>query len=134
MSQSTPPRSRGTILCIDDDKLTLGLNKTLLEAAGYRVLGALTPAGAMALFVANEIDLVLSEQLLSTSSGAELSIFMKEIRPSVAIVLLSVSGRVPARISRHVDAVVEKGGSAENLLDCVHTVLVAAQTKHSEHN
>jgi CheY-like chemotaxis protein len=116
-----------TILCIEDEQPLLRVRIALLESVGYRVLGAQTANAAMALFVENEIDLVLSDHMLRGVSGAELSIFMKQVRPGVAIVLLSGS-HLPANIRQQVDACIEKGGPTQEFLDCLQDVLTKQAT------
>lgn len=93
-----------------------------LESAGYHVLTALTANEAMAIFVQHEIDLVIADRLVRGVSGAELSIFMKQVRPGVAVVL--ISGRsLPSAVARHVDAYVEKDCPEQEFLGCIKAVL-----------
>ncbi|HJU09805.1 MAG TPA: hypothetical protein VJ728_02960, partial [Candidatus Binataceae bacterium] len=82
------PEFQATILCIHHEKPALEMRSALLQSVGYRVFTASTADQAMAIFVGNEIDLVLSDQLLPGLSSAELSIFMKQVRPGVAVVLM----------------------------------------------
>jgi CheY-like chemotaxis protein len=105
-TQTTKPAQ--TILCIEDEQPLLRVRIALLESVGYRVFGAQTANAAMALFVQNEIDLVLSDHMLCGVSGAELSIFMKQVRPGVAIVLLSGS-HLPANIRQQVGRMHREG-------------------------
>src|SRR4051812_10108335 len=124
---SKEPTHQATILCIDDQQPTLEVRTALLESAGYRVFGATTANAAMEMFVAQEIDLVLSDHMLRDVSGAELSIFMKQVRPGVAVVLLSGT-QLPITLMKHVDARLERGGATADLLSCLQDVL-AKQAK-----
>src|SRR5579884_1347810 len=111
--------SPATILCIHDNKAALEMRSALLQVAGYRVFAAATSDQAMAVFVEHEVDLVLSDQFVRGVSGAELAIFMKQVRPGVAVVLLSGSSLPPAKLSRHLDALVRENCSDREVLCCI---------------
>jgi hypothetical protein len=81
----------------------------------------------MQLFVSHEIDLVLSNNHLRGVSGAELSIFMKQVKP-VHVVLLSNSAHIPESLLSHVDACLEQDGSSKDLLLCLRQVLPKQST------
>lgn len=118
-----PAKSQATILCIHDDKGALGMRTALLQSAGYSVLAASTADQAMALFVENEIDLVLSDQLVRGVSGTELSLFMKQVRPGVAVVLLAGSSAPSKKVAQHLDAFVRKNCTDGEVLRCIKNVL-----------
>lgn len=63
-----------TVLCIHNVQATLSLRTDTLEAAGFRVFAASTANAAMGLFVAHEIDVVVSDQLLGSVSGGALDL------------------------------------------------------------
>lgn len=115
--------SQATILCIDGHKAALDMRAGLLQTAGYRVFAAATADEAMAIFVENEIDLVLADQTQGGVSAAELSIFMKQVRPGVAIVLLSQSSVPPAHITKHLDAYMWNDCTEPEVLSCIQDVL-----------
>ena len=112
-----------TVLWINDDEPALEQQTLALEAAGYRVFGALNGEAAVKHFVAEEIDLILSSLLFPGISGADLSIFMRQVRPEVSVVLVSRTKQLPATILRQVDGHVEKGADTGDLLSCVQQVL-----------
>jgi CheY-like chemotaxis protein len=64
--------SRQTILCIDDDRLVLGVCTSVLEAHGYRVL--FTPDAATGLAIAKEErpNVILLDVLMPTMTGLEI--------------------------------------------------------------
>src|ERR1051326_4446800 len=109
--------------CINDDESALQQQTLVLEAAGYRVFGALNGKAAVKLFVAEEIDLIVSGLVFPGVSGAELSIFMRQVRPEVPVVLVSRTERVPAALLRQVDGCVQHGAPTEDLLTCIEEVL-----------
>jgi len=129
---SAPTKRQATILCIDDELPALQVRTALLESVGYRVLPAMTANAAMGLFVTHEIDLVLSEHMLRDVSGAELSIFMKQVRPDVSVVLLAGAAQLPATLVKQVDACVQKDSPARNLLGCVQEVLAQQSSKKTK--
>ena len=121
-NNSEPKQDQITVLCIDEGEPALTDRTALLESAGYRVFPAMNANAAMQLFVSHEIDLVLSCDHLRGVSGAELSIFMKQVKP-VHVVLLSNSCQIPADLLRQVDACIEQDGSPKDLLLCLRQVL-----------
>lgn len=126
-NNSEVKRDQITVLCIDEGQLALTDRIALLESAGYRVFPAADANAAMQLFVSHEIDLVLSNNHLRGVSGAELSIFMKQVKP-VHVVLLSNSCGIPADLLRHVDACIEQDGFPGALLLCLEQVLPREST------
>ena len=116
MMTSDPIPRKATVLCIDDDKQELEHRTSLLEAEGYRVFGALNGEAAVKHFVAEEIDLILSALLFPGVSGAELSIFMRQVRPEVSVVLVTRSKQPPPALLRQVDGHVERGADTQDLL------------------
>ena len=112
-----------TILCMDDDDAALRARSALLEAEGYRVFAAATADAAKRWFVAEEIDLVVSACQLHGVSGADLSIFMKQLRAGVAAILLLDKVQPPSAILEQVDGFAQRNGAAADLLVCVTRVL-----------
>ena len=77
------------ILCVDDETTGLTARRLLLSIAGYAVLTATSSNAALKLFGCNHVDLVITDHLLSDSTGAELAFEMKRLKPEVPIVLLT---------------------------------------------
>ena len=114
---------KARLLCIDNDGPALELRTSVLEAEGYRVFAALGGEAAVKMFVLEQIDLVLSGLVFPGVSGAELSIFMRQVRPEVPVVLVSRLEKVPAALLRQVDGCVQHSASTEDLLACIEEVL-----------
>src|ERR1051326_572620 len=112
-----------SVLCINDDESALQQQTLVLEAAGYRVCGALNGKAAVKLFVAEEIDLIVSGLLFPGVSGAELSIYMRQVRPEVSVVLLSRTKQLPPALLSQVDGHVDRDGDTGDLVNCVQEVL-----------
>jgi DNA-binding response OmpR family regulator len=120
-----------TILCVDDEELALNLRCKVLERAGYAVLAARDAEQAMALFLEQDVDLVLSDHLLLGMTGLELVTMMKQAKPSLATVLLSGVMEPPPGVDTWVDAYIVKGGGPEELLKRVEGVLRGRKAKHN---
>jgi DNA-binding response OmpR family regulator len=116
---SRPPPSAGlTVLCVDDQAEDLLIRKTLLEQAGYVVLTADNSEGALKIFEANWIDVVVSDHLLRDTKGTEMARLMKLAKPEVPILLLSGVVDSPAGIE-HTDKFIEKTEGPEKLLEAI---------------
>jgi CheY-like chemotaxis protein len=110
------------VLCVDDEPNILMLRQILLSIAGYKVLTATNPQSAMQLFTLNGVDLVITDQLLPGSTGAQLTSEMKRIKPEVPIILYTGLLEPPA--DTEADLVIEKGMTPPEFL-CAIAKLVA---------
>ena len=122
-------RGQSTILSIENEEAVLQNRTAILESAGYRVFSATTASAAIALFIEHKIDLVLSDDVLLGVSGADLTIFMKQTRPNLAVMLVSGSPQLPRAIQMQLDGIIRKSGSAEELLDEIQLVLNTRASK-----
>ena len=102
--------SLATILCVDDEELSLKIRKLVLEGAGYTVLTATTSDAALVLFETNNVDLVITDHILPGLCGTELAQKMKKLKPSVPIILLTALPD-PAEGATHTDYIIVKGGT-----------------------
>lgn len=118
------PTERSTaILCIDDEPPALLARTAQLEAVGYRVFPALSADEAVQLFVTHQVDLILSSIVVLGASAADLSIFMRQVRPEVPVVLLSRTVQLHATLLKQVDACIGADASEDDLLSCLRRVL-----------
>ena len=85
----------GVVLCVDDEPTGLTARRLLLSIAGYTVLTATSCSTALNLFRCNHIDLVITDHLLPDSTGAEMAVEMKRLKPSVPFVLLTALSELP---------------------------------------
>src|SRR5207302_2724637 len=90
-------RSRnGIVLCVDDEVEALNLRKAMLESHGYRVLTATTAEEALKAFDSTEIDVVLTDHLLTEGqTGTALAAEMRRRKPGVAVAIYSGVAQVP---------------------------------------
>jgi DNA-binding NtrC family response regulator len=86
-----------TVLCVEDDDLELNARKKLFEAAGFRVLEALSKGSALQTFQSNVVDAVVLDYWLSGPDGNGRSVAeeIKRLSPSTPVLMLSGYGSLP---------------------------------------
>jgi two-component system response regulator CpxR len=107
-----------TILCVDDEANILMLRHMLLSIAGYSVLTASRADEALRVFRCNRVDLVVTDQLLSGTTGTELAARMKMFKPGVPIVLMTGLIDPPADVGQ-IDLVLTKGMNPPDFLAAI---------------
>lgn len=76
------------VLVVDDDSLVLTSTSLLLEDLGHRTISAACGARALELFDSEpDIDLVITDMAMPQMSGAQLANAIRNMRPSVPIIL-----------------------------------------------
>jgi CheY-like chemotaxis protein len=106
------------ILCVDDEATALAVRSQILSRAGYVVLTASDGAAALELFKCIRADLIILDHGLPGLSGTQVAAEMKQLKPTVPIVLLS--GLLDAPLgSDHADLVITKGMPAAEFLRAV---------------
>jgi len=106
-----------TILCIDDNLLTLAIRKAMLESRDYRVFTA--DNGPAGLEIANreQIDVVILDYNMPGMDGGAIAQEMRSKHPDVAILLLSgFPSKIPESLLSIVDGFIYKGSSPTILL------------------
>jgi signal transduction histidine kinase len=86
-----PPAGRKTVLLVDDDFMVAEVAALMLDKLGYRVHVALGGEAALELFKKHrpDIHLVLLDMIMPGLSGGETFRLLKEIDPSVRVLLTS---------------------------------------------
>jgi len=102
-----PPRGNETILLTEDEASVLKLTQKLLEAQGYTVLAAHTPAGAVRIAeeYPGEIHLLMTDVVMPEMNGRDLAVRLTALRPKVRH--LFMSGYTANVIAHH--GVLEEG-------------------------
>jgi len=77
------------ILVVDADVSSLAGLVTLLRNLGYRTTGAADVVGACALIDAFPFDMMITDVRLHAESGLKLIRYAREVRPAIAIVVIS---------------------------------------------
>jgi|GEM_PF-4750325 len=84
-------RGSETVLLVEDEDGVRALTSAVLRKAGYKILEAVNSATAMKFCHEHTgtIDLLLTDVVLQQSSGRELSIQIKALRPNIKILFMS---------------------------------------------
>ena len=93
------PVCAGKILIIDDEKQMLALLSRILELEGYEVYRAATCKAGLRQLQVNTPEVVLRDVCLPDGNGIELIDRMKNISPSVEIILLTAHGKIEDSVS-----------------------------------
>ena len=112
--QPSQPGHPSRILVVDDEDMSRDVLVSLLHRKGYQVGSAPDGKTALAMFRDQSFDLVLSDVRMPGISGLQLLAAIKEISPTVPVIMLSGYGDV--------ETVVEalKGGAENFLAKPVH--------------
>ena len=78
-----------TILHIDDEESIRDILAAVLTNQGYRVRSVATPAAAIAAMREESVDLIISDLQLQEADGLETVARLREIKPSVPVILLT---------------------------------------------
>jgi CheY-like chemotaxis protein len=102
------PAGRGeTVLVVEDEAIVLNMTRAMLQRLGYTVLAADTPGEALRLAEAHadQLDLLITDVVMSGMNGRELANRVVAQFPSVKV--LFVSGYTADVIAQH--GILEKG-------------------------
>jgi DNA-binding response OmpR family regulator len=80
---------KGRILCVDDDKDTRDMLKSLLGLEGYEVVRAQSVAEGFALAVAESFDLIMLDWVFADGTGLELCKMIRRAGASSPILFYS---------------------------------------------
>ena len=119
-------RSEGaaTILCIDDEATGMFARKLLLESAGHNVIEARSGPEGIRLFKSQKIDAVILDYWMSGMKGTAVASTIKELNPSVPIVVLSGLPDFPGETTGVIDEWLLKGNNRpEQLLGTIKSLL-----------
>lgn len=80
-----------TILVLDDEVLVLNVLRHILANSGYAVLTATSAEQAFQRFeeMESHIDLLIADMKLPVSSGAQVAVELRSVRPRLKIMLVS---------------------------------------------
>ena len=127
--QSVAIERHGSILVIDDDEDVLNFIRDILETHGYSVFTADNPVLAIDLFkeFVDRIHLVITDFVMPLMGGNELMENLREIKPSVKIIVVSGFGnREISKNNRNVDVFLKKPFEVSELLSNATYLLCTA--------
>jgi len=116
------------VLCVDDELVGLQVRKLLLERAGYRVLAAEDGPAGLEIFAAEQIEAVVLDYSMPGMHGGEVAARMRQLKPSVPILLLSAYVGLPPEVTSVVDLYMTKGQGAALLLTKLSSLLQPVST------
>jgi len=90
-TESSDLKGNQTVLLVDDEELMLTMGQTVLSAYGYRVLTASSGAKAVEILSQQEagVDLVITDLVMPTMSGRELTEQVHQISPHTQVLCIS---------------------------------------------
>ena len=88
-------KQEAIVLCLDDELIGLTIRAAVLRHGGYTVLSATSAEEALQIFADQPVDLVISDHLLRGTTGTQVAISMKRIRPNVPVLILSGVTELP---------------------------------------
>jgi len=111
--------TNGTLLCIHRDPGQL----SLLQEHGYDLVTATNGHEGLRLFMTRSVDAIVLDYHLGLLDGAVVAAEIKQVQPTVPIVLLAEHMELPDGALKSVDALVAKADGPHFLLAAVHFVL-----------
>jgi DNA-binding NtrC family response regulator len=87
--------NKATILVVDDDRHILEVLEARLSSAGYRTLTATSAPAGLDIIKSHSVDLLISDVRMPGMGGIELLKEVKELRPSLQVILLTAYGTIP---------------------------------------
>jgi CheY-like chemotaxis protein len=117
-----------TILLVDDEDMIREVGQRMLEALGYRALSSAGGKEALEIYEKEQarIHLVILDMIMPAMSGAETFDRLKEINPSVKILLssgYSVNGQASNLLERGCDGFIQKPFNLKELSVKIRSIL-----------
>ena len=121
-------KGQGAVLIVDDEKPVLEVGAEMLKAIGYKVFKAQNGRAAIKLYkeYQDQIDLVILDMILPDLGGGEIFDLLKEINPSVAVILssgYSIEGRATDILNRGCKGFIQKPFSMEELAEKIKSII-----------
>ena len=122
---AAPEARRLAVLVVDDDSLVLLSTCAMLEDLGHRVIDATSGRGALEIVRedGNEIDLVITDQVMPGMTGLQLAEAIKSCRPNLQVILATGYAELPPE-TNHLTPRLTKPFTQRELAEAV---LVAAR-------
>ncbi len=120
--------TNSTLLCIHRDPTQL----SLLKENGYELVTATNGHDGLRLFMSRPVDAIVLEYHLGLLDGSVIAAEIKQVRPTVPIVMLTDHLELPDGALKSVDALVTKSDGVHFLLAAVHFVLSAKPAPRHE--
>ena len=120
---SAGPRSRGTVLLVDDEPLILEVAQRALEDAGYTVLTAPSGTEAIALAALESVDAVILDVNMPSPNGWETLVQLRELHPALPIVMASGYASEQEALRKGASGLLNKPYRAADLVSAVRRLI-----------
>ena len=108
------------ILCVDDQPDLLIMLEYFLSSQGFSIFTANSGDAAIKLAMSEAFEAVVLDYEMPAMNGEEVARRLKQINPSLPIVLFSASGSdLPESVIKMADAAIRKGNSLTDLTDAL---------------
>ncbi|MGA7927482.1 MAG: response regulator, partial [Candidatus Sulfotelmatobacter sp.] len=111
--------TNSTLLCIHRDPAQL----SSLKENGYELVTATNGRDGLRLFMSRSVDAIVIEYHLSLLDSSVIAAEIKQVRPTVPIVMLTDHLELPDGALKSVDALVTKSDGVHFLMATVHFLL-----------
>jgi DNA-binding response OmpR family regulator len=118
--------TNSVLLCILRDPAQL----SLLKENGYELVTASNGHDGLRLFMSRPVDAIVLEYHSGLLDGSVIAAEMKQVRPTVPIVMLTDHLELPDGALKSVDALVTKSDGAHFLMATVHFLLSVKPARH----
>ncbi len=119
--------SSNVVLLVDDEGFVIDVERRIVERCGFRCLSAKNAAEATEILSkAPQVELIILDALLPDTSGLALYHDLKQIKPSVKVIVcsgLADDGPAQAIYEAGADGFLPKPFRASDLMDCVRSVM-----------
>jgi len=112
-----------TILYVDDDSQRLLVLPARLMKLGYNVLTASSGAEGLRIFLEKQIDLVIVDYYMPGMSGDVIALEMKNLKPTVPVIMLSGTFSLPAMVVAIVDGFISTSDAPDALSNKIQELL-----------
>ena len=103
------PKSRATILCVDDNPVLLSLRQIILRQAGYQVFVSTSGPKALVIAKTRRVDLALVDYDMPDMNGFVIAALLRWIQPTTKIVIVSAHDSKAPRGFGELDGFIAKG-------------------------
>jgi len=120
------------VLIIDDEEVGLHVRRLVLESEGYQVLSAHNGAQGLDVFSREQIDAVITDQVMPGIDGVQVAKEIKRQKPTLPVIMLSALQTKPESAEEVVDSFVMKGQAPAVLLDTLASHLHTRPHSHAD--